>query len=242
MSTTKEQTTTIGERMAARQTEAEAKIKGLLWSDADPDEVAAVALAGGLTPESVDKLAVQIEAAQATLQAATEANDRLPELSKAHTAARSAATEAAEKLESASMADDRARRGLGDAVEALRLATAARDAGARLLADGIIPADMAPAFTVEIVKKWEADEKDAGRVERIRTLEQRIPWRESRIEGLAKELAEQKADDPKKENQTIGTAGFVDIQTVLESRLRTEREQLKEAKAELRQLEKQAAA
>jgi hypothetical protein len=231
----------IGERMAARQTDAEQKCRALLWADGEPEAVAAVALAGGLDPAKVDKLADEIGAAKAKLQAATGANDRLPELSKAHTAARSAATEAAKVLEAASAADDVARLALGESENALRLATAARDAGARLLLDGIIPAALAPACLVEIVAGWRTEQEATERDGQIRTLKQQIPWRESRVEGLEKELAEQKADDPKRENKTIGAAGFVDVQTAIESRLRTEREALKEAKAELRKLDKQVA-
>jgi hypothetical protein len=239
---TNEQTKTIGARMAARQNEAETKCKALLWADGDADEVAAVALAGGLTPERVDALATEIGAAQATLQAATAAEKSMPELTKAMQTATEQARKAAEKLETAQAADDAAREALGYAEEAVRVASAERDAGARALAANTIPPDVAPSFLVEIVDGWRAREAASKRASRIQTLQRReIPWREDRIKGLAKELKDQKAQDPKRENQTVGGGGFVALQTALEGRLKTEKKALKDAKAELAKLEEQAA-
>jgi hypothetical protein len=240
---TKEKTKTIGERMAARQAEAEQKARALLWSDADPDEVAAVALAGGLTPEKVDKLAVEIGAAKEKLQAAIAADKSMPKLTEAMQTATEQARKAAAKLEAAQAADDAAREAKVAAEEGLRVAGVARDAGARLLGDGIIPPEVAPPFLVEIVDRWTEQEAAHKRASRIQSLKRReIPWREDRIKGLARELKDQKAQDPKKENQTIGGGGFVDMHTALEGRLKSERKALKDAKAELAKLEEQAAA
>ena len=240
MNETKQQS--IGERMAARKSEAETKIKALLWSDGDPDEVAGVALAGGVTPEAVDKMATEIGDAKAKLQAATAAHESMTELTKAQTAARSEAAKTAQALEMAEQADEAARRALGDAEEAVRIAGVERDAAARLLGDGIIPPDVAPVFLVEIVERWKGQEAARKRESRIQSLQRReIPWRRSRVEALAKELRAQKAQDPKRENQTVGGGGFVALQTALEGRLKTERKALRDAKAELAKLETEAA-
>jgi hypothetical protein len=232
----------IGERMQARQGEATEKIKSLLWADGDADEIAQVALAGGLDGAKVDTMAAAIGAAKEKLQAATTANDQLPTLTKAHAEATEQARTAAAKLAEADAADDAARAALGCAEETLRVANVARDAGARLLADGIIPPDVAPAFMVEIVERWNKQEAASKRASRIQTLQrQEIPWRENRVKALAQELKEQKAVDPKRENQTIGASGFVDMQTALAARLKTERAELKSARDELKTLEETAA-
>jgi len=226
--------------MAARQTEAETKIKALLWADGDADEVAAVALAGGLPPERVDMMAVEIGAAKTKLKAATEANDRLPELTKELKTATATAATAATALKTADEADDLARVALGDAEEALRMANVARDAGARLLSAGIVPDGSAPAFLSEIVAGWKTQEEAAKCALRIKTLKRQIPWHENRVEGLKQELSKEAERDPKRENKTIGSGGFADVQTVLTGRLKAERGNLKAAQAELAKLETSA--
>jgi len=232
----------ISQRMAAKQAEAMQSITALLWSDGDGDEIAKVAIGAGLDPTKVDALAGQIEKAKVALQAAAEAHDRLPALTKALETATAKAATAARALAAADAADDAARLALGDASEALRLSRDVREAAARLLADGFIPSDMAPPFLAQIVAGWKSEQEATARAERTAVLKRQIPHLESRVEGLEKELAKQKATDHKRENQTIGAGGFVDVQTAIEGRLKTERENMKSAKAELRQLEKQTAA
>ena len=231
----------ISERMAARQTEAETKIKAILWDDGDPDKVAALALANGVPPERVDHLAVEISDAKTKVQAAIEANDTITELIKAQTKAQSTAATAAKALTDADEADDAARVSLGDAKEALLQANADRDAAARLLSAGIVPDGSAPPFLSEIVARWQNQQETAGRALRIKTLKRQIPWHENRVDCLKHELKEQKASDPKRDNKTIGGGDLVAVQTALEGRLKTEKANLKAARAELVALEKSAA-
>ena len=232
----------ISERMAARQGEAQTKIKSLLWADGDPDGIAAVALAGGLDPAKVDAMATEISAAKEKLQSAIAAHESIPKLTEAMQTATDTARKAAAVLEKAQAADDAARVALGDAEQSLQVATSARDDAARLLTANTIPPDVAPSFLVEIVENWQKREAQSKRVSRIQSLQRReIPWREDRVKGLERELKEQKAQDPKRENQTVGGGGFVALQTALEGRLKTERKALRDAKAELAKLETEAA-
>jgi hypothetical protein len=232
----------MSERMAALKTEAEARVKVLLWDGADADEIAGAALRGGIDPARVDRLANDVAEARRVLATAEAAHKRLPELTAAHDTATATAATAAAELERAQRADDAAREALGDAEAAVRVAGVEREAGARLLADGIIPPDAAPPFMAEIVSGWEEQEAARKHASRIQSLKRReIPWRENRVAALAKELKDQKAQDPKKENQTIGGGGFVNMQTALAARLKTERAELKSARDELKKLEQAAA-
>ena len=230
---------TLSERMAARQSEARAKIKDALWEDnPDADAVAAVALAGAIPPAEVDKMAAEIESAKATLQKAVEADKELPELREKLTAAKAEAEKAEAALAAADAADDAARCELGEAGEAVDRATRERDAAALLLRDGALPPALAPAFAREKAEKDEAEHKRTEAAGRLGVLKNQIRWREDRVDGLRRELANQKADDPKKTMRAATGGTLAAMQDVLAGRLKIEEDALKEAKAELKTLQK----
>ncbi len=238
----KTETPSIAERMAARRSEAEAKIKALLWKGNDTDEAAALALAGGIEPAAAERMAAGVAAAKILVRAATEANERLPELQAAHAAAEKSARAAASKLEAAERAHDEAQDALGDAAAKLQAATGAREDAARQFGTAI-PEGLAPPFLVEIVAGWKASKAASLRASRIDTLKRRaIPARENRVAAWEAELASQKRDDPDKENRVVGAGGLVDTRSALEARIRTEKEALKAEKAELAALENESPA
>lgn len=230
---------TLSERMAARQSEARAKIKAALWQDEpDGDAVAAVALAGGIPPAEVDKLAVEIETAKATLQGAVEAEKVLPGLRAKLATAKTEAEAATAALKAADAADDLARVALGEAEQAVTTATRERDAAALLLRSGTLPRELAPAFVREAMAREDAEHEAAAREARVTTLKrQTIPWLADRVTALETEIA--KMDEPGRPRENTLTGGkLVDYRASLEHRLDAEKTKLKEARAELRKLEK----
>jgi hypothetical protein len=235
-----EQTLTIGERMQARQADATAKIQALLWDPKpDLDAIAQVALSGGVPPEQVDKLQASTEAAKRTLAAAVAAHDRSPGLEKQLAAARAKTAKAAKALELARTAAAEAERSRS-AIEAVTVADSVSvTAAAQALQARTIPTNRAPEFLTQLIETWALHEASQARVSRMFTLKAQIRWLENRVEGLQSELKAEKRDDPAKENSVAGPSGLIPLQDALSDRLRTEREQLKAVKAELRKLEKQ---
>jgi hypothetical protein len=235
-----EQTLSIGERMRLRQADATAKIGSMLWADeVDGDAIAQVALQGGIEPTMVDKMHTDAQAAKATLQAAMQAHDRAPGLEKRLTAARAKNAAAARTLEAARAAAVSAGRAQA-AIEATVTADSVSiEAAAQALQARAIPADRAPEFLTQLIETWAADEAAQARVSRMFTLKAQIRWLENRVEGLQSELKTERRDDPAKQNSVTGPSGLLPLQDAISARLRTEREQLKTVKAELKVLETQ---
>jgi hypothetical protein len=231
---------TIGQRMQARQAEAQEKIRDMLWTaDPDLDQVAQVALSGGIPPEQVDRMALDAEAAKRTLAAAVAAHDRSPGLEKQLTAARAKTAKAAKALELARAAAVSAGRAQASIEAAATAASVAITAAAQALQARAIPANRAPEFLAQLIETWAQDEAAQARVSRMFTLKAQIRWLENRVEGLQSELKTERRDDPAKENSVAGPSGLLPLQDALAARLKTEREQLKSATAELKALEKQ---
>jgi hypothetical protein len=228
-----EQNRTIGERMAARKGEAETKAKGMLWSGADADEIAAVALAGGIDPAWIDKQAAAVEAAQAAIRAAIEAQGRQHAIETELQAAQTATAKATRALTLAQTAVEDAEAAQGAIEAASAAARAAVVAAARAVQGGAIPTDRAPDFLTALVDQWTANERAAARGQAITSLERQVEWRKTRIEALQAELKAERKTDPTKERSAIGPGGFIPNQTVLAGRIKTEREALKAAKREL---------
>jgi nucleoid-associated protein YgaU len=233
-------TLSIGERMRLRQAAAQEKIRGMLWADeVDGDAIAQVALQGGIEPTVVDKMHTDAQAAKATLQAAMQAHERTPGIERRATAARAKNAAAAKALELARTAAAEAERAQASTEAAVTAASVAITAAAQALQARTIPTDRAPEFLAQLIETWAQDEASQARVSRMFTLKAQIRWLENRIEGLQSELKAERRDDPAKENSVAGPSGLIPLQDALSDRLRTEREQLKAVKAELRKLEKQ---
>jgi hypothetical protein len=235
-----EQTLTIGGRMQTIRTAAQEKIRDMLWTaDPDLDQVAQVALSGGIPPEQVDRMALDAEAAKGTLQTAVAAHDRAPGLEKQLTAARTKTAAAARTLEAARTAAAEAERAQASIEAAATAASVAITAAAQALQARSLPADRAPEFLAQLIETWAQDEAAQARVSRMFTLKAQIRWLENRVEGLQSKLKTERRDDPAKENSVAGPGGLLPLQDAIAARLRTEREQLKTVKAELRKLETQ---
>jgi hypothetical protein len=231
---------TIGQRMQARQAEAQEKIRDMLWTaDPDLDQVAQVALSGGIPPEQVDRMALDAEAAKRTLAAAVEAHDRAPGIERRATAARTKTAAAARALEAARAAAVSAGRAQAAAEAVATADSVAIEAAAQALQARSLPADRAPEFLAQLIETWAQDEAAQARVSRTFTLKAQIRWLENRVEGLQSELKAERRDDPAKENSVAGPGGLLPLQDAILARLRTEREQLKTVKAELKMLETQ---
>ncbi len=231
----------ISERMAARQGEARAKIRAMLWGDnPDADKVAIAALTGAIDPAEVDTMAAEIEAAQAELQAAVEAEKALPALREKLATAKTEAAKADAALKAADAADDAARAALGEAEESLATATQARNAAAQMLRSGTLPPERAPAFVRDLVKREDAAQESAAREARITTLKRStIPWIKNRIEGLETEIAAMKEESRPRED-IIRNGQIVDYHAALKARLESEKTKMNEAITELRKLENSA--
>jgi chromosome segregation ATPase len=229
----------IGDRMAARKSEAQAKIGSMLWAEEpDLDAIAATALAGGVEPAAVDKMHTDAEAAKRTLAAAVEADGKTAGLEKRLSAARAKTAQATAAYESAQAALRDAEQEQSGIEADLHVTRESVATAARSMQAGTIPTDHAPAFLAELVAQWKADEARQRRVSRIATLQAQIRWLEGRVEGLQSELKSERADDPGRENKVASAGTLIPLQDAIAARLKTEREQLKAVKTELAQLEK----
>jgi hypothetical protein len=235
MNETKQQS--ISERMAARVSEAEAKIKALLWGGGDADEVAGVALAGGIDPARVDRLATEIGNAKATLAAAEAAHKALPGITKGATEARTAAAKTSAALAKASTADDEAQQALGDAEAAVAQAENARRTALNAALSGKLPADAWPAWlrtlaaeAVAADERQKAVSKAAGLRHAIRRCRDSVAYLEKEAERLAK--------SKNRERECVVTGGGLqDSAEAFAARLKTERAALAVAETELAKLE-----
>ena len=230
---------TIGQRMQARKSEAETKVKGMLWSGADADAIAGVALAGGIDPAWIDKQAAEIEAAQATLRKAVEAHGREAGTARKLATARTAAEKARATLAQAQSAAGDAEAAQG-AIEAEAAAIrAAIDTAARALQGGAIRADKAPEFLTALVAEWDMQEKASRLAGERAEVRRKIDWFEANVAQMRKLLESEKADDPDKERCEAGPSGLVKVQDILTGRIATQKQQLKDLKSRLAELDKQ---
>lgn len=231
---------TIGERMAARKTEATAKCNVLIWANADADEIAQAAIFGGLDPSTLDAKAVQVAEAKAQIQAAIQANDRLPKLNQANNAAKSDVAKKSKEFDAAKTALEAAESAAWDTSEAVRVEQSSIDAGIQLFVGGTIPDGEAPEFLIKLAQRQKEAEAKADAADRAGQVKYLIRGLENRIAGLENELAEEKSYGAMAENVAVTPGGLIPLRSSLESKLKVERENLKTANANLVILEKLA--
>jgi hypothetical protein len=227
----------ISERMAARQGEAETKIKALLWGGGDADEVAGVALAGGIDPARVDKLAAEIDKAKAVLATAIEANTALPGLDDKLSVAKSAVAKTSAALSKAISADEDARGALGDVEAAVILAQDARRAALNAALYGTLPADMWPAWLRTLAAEARAaDErqKAASRAAFLRHGIRRLRDSIAHLENEVDRIAKSKNRD---REMVAGPGGLQDAGEAMKAQLNTEKSAMAAAEKELAQIE-----
>ena len=232
MNDTAQQTQTVAQAMAAAQIEAKQKVNELIWSDAEPAQIATAALSGGLTSKEVGAIETGIHTTKTELK--TLAGYNTEQLSKASEKAELSYEAADITFKAAEEIREQAGRECDLATRRLEEARRAFNQAAAKAESGKIPLDKMPPSIISILnyKKittrimW-LSSNDAKLKDELRTIK-------GKLEGFQKLLFVQP-----KAKAVIGRVKTIKAELkTLEAGLSANTKEEKERKAEAVKLKK----